>query len=169
MTEVELRALFINAVEIRLLTKNSGKCRGKAFIEMKQVEHAENAAEYKKWELKGRKLEVDLCGSKSKNNEKLANLESATISIKANMEFDHLDLEDVFTDPCAIRIPNNGLNIAYIQFEDVETAKKYMDDKNFELGGETVTMKYVPNRPTVQKAPRTKGIFRALFICSTLL
>ena len=38
----QIKALFINATEIRVLKKNNGQGRGKAFIEMKSVENAES-------------------------------------------------------------------------------------------------------------------------------
>lgn len=159
VTEVELKTLFINATEIRLLTRNNGTCRGKAFIEMNEVENAENAASYGKWDFRGRKLDVDLCGRKSKNSEALSNLESATLSIKANMEFDLMDLEEVFTDPCDIRIPKNGLNLAYVQFDSVDIAKKYMEGEELDVNGSAITLKYVPDRHTAEKPTRAKGIF----------
>ena len=65
----ELEALFINAKEVRLLTQASGKRRGKAFVEMTTVEAAHKAHEYKKWDLRKKRLEVDLCGSKSNNTD----------------------------------------------------------------------------------------------------
>ena len=103
---------------------------------------------YKQWTLKGRKLEVDLCGAKSKTSDSRANIETSTVSLKVNCEFDLDDLSDIFTDPCDIRIPVKGPNIAYIQFEDKETAKKYFN-KNLEVNGEPIAMKYVPDRITV--------------------
>ena len=109
-------------------------------------------------------MEVDLCGAKSKTVEARANLETATISLKVNCEFDLDDLSDIFTDPCDIRIPVKGPNIAYVQFEDKETAKKYFDDKELEVNGEPITMKYVPDRITVAKEEkRTKGTSRFLW------
>lgn len=68
-TVEELEALFSEAKEVRLLTKASGKCRGKAFVEMNTVEAAHKAHAYKKWDLRKKRLEVDLCGSKSNNTE----------------------------------------------------------------------------------------------------
>ena len=41
-TVEQLKTLFVNATEIRILTKNNGSSRGKAFIEMKSVETAES-------------------------------------------------------------------------------------------------------------------------------
>ena len=40
--EEELKTLFVNAIDVRILRKNTGIGRGKAFIEMDTVEHAEN-------------------------------------------------------------------------------------------------------------------------------
>merc|ERR1712142_61886 len=33
----QIKVLFVNATEVRLLTKNNGQSRGKAFVEMKNV------------------------------------------------------------------------------------------------------------------------------------
>lgn len=156
VTKELLNTLFINATEIRLLTKNNGQCRGKAFIEMATVAHAESAAAYHKWELSGRKLEVDLCGSKSKTSESRAKLESATLSLKGNIELDAEDLKDLFDEPCAIRIPKSGMNIVYVQFEDVETAKKYMEQE-LEVNGTTLATAFVPDRISAERKPREKG------------
>lgn len=156
VTKELLNTLFINATEIRLLTKNNGQCRGKAFIEMATVGHAESAAAYHKWELSGRKLEVDLCGSKSKTSESRAKLESATLSLKGNIELDAEDLKDLFDEPCAIRIPKSGMNIVYVQFEDVETAKKYMEQE-LEVNGTTLATAFVPDRISAERKPREKG------------
>ena len=91
---------------------------------------------------------MDLCGAKSKTSDARANIETSTVSLKVNCEFDLDDLSDIFTDPCDIRIPVKGPNIAYIQFEDKETAKKYYN-QNLEVNGEPIAMKYVPDRITV--------------------
>lgn len=45
VTVEEMKTLFINAIDVRLLTKNNGHCRGKAFVEMNSVEKAENASQ----------------------------------------------------------------------------------------------------------------------------
>ena len=156
VTKELLQTLFINATEIRLLTKNDGRCRGKAFIEMATVAHAESAAAYHKWELSGRKLEVDLCGSKSKTSEARAKLESATLSLKGNIELDAEDVRDLFDESCQIRIPKSGMNIVYVQFEDVETAKKYKK-QHLEVNGTTLVAAFVPDRISAERKPREKG------------
>ena len=40
-TEEQIKVLFVNAEEIRMLKKNNGASRGKAFIEMNSIENAE--------------------------------------------------------------------------------------------------------------------------------
>ena len=52
VTVEEMKALFINAVDVRLLTKNNGHCRGKAFVEMNSVEKAESASQVRDFEIK---------------------------------------------------------------------------------------------------------------------
>ena len=52
----QIKVLFVNATEVRLLTKNNGQSRGKAFVEMKSVETAESASKFKGWSLGGRQL-----------------------------------------------------------------------------------------------------------------
>jgi len=155
-TVEDLEALFINAKEVRLLTKASGKCRGKAFVEMKTVEAAHKAHEYKKWDLRKKRLEVDLCGSKSSNTDADEIKETGTLSIKANTEFDEMDLEDLFEDPVQIRFPKNGLNIAYAQFESKEVAKKYKES-DLEINGQQIVFSYVPDRLSAAPKGRKKG------------
>jgi len=155
-TVEELEALFINAKEVRLLTKASGKCRGKAFVEMNTVEAAHKAHEYKKWDLRKKRLEVDLCGSKSNNTDVDEIKETGTLSIKANTEFDEMDLEDLFEDPVQIRFPKNGLNIAYAQFESKEVAKKYKES-DLEINGQQIVFSYVPDRLSAAPKGRKKG------------
>ncbi|CAG5107744.1 Oidioi.mRNA.OKI2018_I69.chr1.g3469.t1.cds [Oikopleura dioica] len=155
-TVEELEALFIHAKEVRLLTKASGKCRGKAFVEMKTVEAAQKAHDYKKWDLRKKRLEVDLCGAKSSNTNIDEIKETGTLSIKANTEFDEMDLEDLFEDPVQIRFPKNGLNIAYAQFESKEVAKKYKES-DLEINGQTIVFNYVPDRVSAPSKSRKKG------------
>ena len=45
-TEEQIKVLFVNSQEIRMLKKNNGASRGKAFIEMNSVENAEKV---KRW------------------------------------------------------------------------------------------------------------------------
>ena len=52
----------------------------------------------------GRKLVVDLCGSKSATFEERTNMESTTLSVQGNTEFDEDDLRQTFEDAVAIRI-----------------------------------------------------------------
>ena len=40
-TEEQIKVLFVNSEEIRMLKKNNGASRGKAFIEMNSIENAE--------------------------------------------------------------------------------------------------------------------------------
>lgn len=155
-TVEELEALFSEAKEVRLLTKASGKCRGKAFVEMNTVEAAHKAHAYKKWDLRKKRLEVDLCGSKSNNTEADEIKETGTLSIKANTEFDEMDLEDLFEDPVQIRFPKNGLNIAYAQFESKEVAKKYKES-DLEINGQQIVFSYVPDRLSAAPKGRRKG------------
>jgi len=54
--------------------------------------------------LDGRKLVVDLCGSKSATFEERTNMESTTLSVQGNTEFDEDDLRQTFEDAVAIRI-----------------------------------------------------------------
>merc|ERR1712131_91174 len=81
-TEEQIKVLFVNSQEIRLLKKNNGASRGKAFIEMNSMENAEKASKFKNWTLDGRKLVVDLCGSKSATFEERTNMESTTLSVQ---------------------------------------------------------------------------------------
>lgn len=78
------------------------------------------------------------------------------MSIKANTEFDEMDLEDLFEDPVQIRFPKNGLNIAYAQFESKEIAKKYKES-DLEINGQTIVFNYVPDRVSAPSKGRKKG------------
>ena len=62
------------------------------------------ASKFKNWTLDGRKLVVDLCGSKSATFEERTNMESTTLSVQGNTEFDEDDLRQTFEDAVAIRI-----------------------------------------------------------------
>ena len=46
-TEEQIKVLFVNAEEIRMLKKNNGASRGKAFIEMNSIENAEKVKQLK--------------------------------------------------------------------------------------------------------------------------
>merc|ERR1712137_774051 len=154
-TEEQIKVLFVNAEEIRMLKKNNGASRGKAFIEMNSIENAEKASKFKNWTLDGRKLAVDLCGSKSATFEERTWMESTTLSVQGNTEFDEDDLRQTFEDAVAIRLPKNMENIAYVQFDSVETAKKYKE-MDLEINSVPISSKFVPDRMSAERK-RTKG------------
>merc|ERR1711953_509914 len=154
-TEDQIKVLFVNAEEIRMLKKNNGASRGKAFIEMNSIENAEKASKFKNWTLDGRKLVADLCGSKSATFEERTNMESTTLSVQGNTEFDEDDLRQTFEDAVAIRLPKNMENIAYVQFDSVETAKKYKE-MDLEINSVPISSKFVPDRMSAERK-RTKG------------
>jgi len=105
--------------------------------------------------LDGRKLVVDLCGSKSATFEERTNMESTTLSVQGNTEFDEDDLRQTFEDAVAIRLPKNMENIAYVQFDSVETAKKYKE-MDLEINSVPISSKFVPDRMSAERK-RTKG------------
>merc|ERR1712106_19672 len=150
-----LKALFINATEVRILTKNNGTSRGKAFVEMKDVASAESAATYKSWVFEKRNLTVDLCGQKSSTFDERQIIESTTLSVRANCEFDMEDLEEVFPAAAQIRLPRSMENFAYVQFETIEAANEAMSSQ-IEVNGVGVAMKMVPDRETAPRH-RKKG------------
>merc|ERR1711962_1891901 len=154
-TDEQIKILFSNAEEIRMLKKNNGASRGKAFIEMNSIENAEKASKFKNWTLDGRKLVVDLCGSKSATFEERTNMESTTLSVQGNTEFDEDDLRQTFEDAVAIRLPKNMENIAYVQFDSVEMAKKYKE-MDLEINNVPINSKFVPDRISAERK-RTKG------------
>ena len=96
-----------------------------------------------------------MCGSKSNTFDERQNLESTTISVRGNAEFDLEDLEEAFPDAAQIRLPKSMENFAYVQFESVEKAKE-VSEEGVQINGVPVTMKFVPDRMTAPRA-RKKG------------
>ena len=82
-------------------------------------------------------------------------MESRTLSIKGNAEFDQDDLLDQFPQAAAIRFPQNMDNIAYVQFETLEEAKS-LKENGVEINGVPVTLEFVPDRASGKKN-RVKG------------
>jgi len=154
-TVEHIKTLFVNATDVRILTKNNGSSRGKAFVEMKDVASAEKAAKFKSWVFNGRNLNVDLCGTKSSTFDERQNLESSTLSIRGQAEFDLADLEDAFPNAAQIRLPKSMENFAYVQFESVEAAKE-IKEQTIEINGVPIISKFVPDRESKPRA-RKKG------------
>lgn len=154
-TVEHLKALFVNATDVRILTKNNGTSRGKAFVEMKDVASAESAAKFKGWVFNKKNLTVDLCGQKSSTFDERENMASTTLSVRANCEFDLEDIEEVFPQATQIRLPKSMENFAYVQFESIEAAQEAMDAQ-VEVNGVGVAMKMVPDRMTAPRH-RKKG------------
>ena len=100
-------------------------------------------------------MTVDLCGSKSSTYDERVNLESCTLSIKGNAEFDQDDLVDQFPEAVAIRFPKNMDNIAYVQFETIEKAKN-IKEEGVQIAGVQTSLEFVPDRASGKKN-RVKG------------
>ena len=113
------------------------------------------AAKYKSWVFNGRNLNVDLCGSKSSTFDERQNLESSTLSIRGQAEFDLADLEDAFPNAAQIRLPKSLENFAYVEFESVEAAKE-VKEQTIEINGVPIILKFVPDRKSAPRA-RKKG------------
>ena len=124
------------------------------FIRVKTLSFNQ-AAKFKSWVFNGRNLNVDLCGTKSSTFDERQNLESSTLSIRGQAEFDLADLEDAFPNAAQIRLPKSMENFAYVQFESVEAAKE-IKEQTIEINGVPIISKFVPDRESKPRA-RKKG------------
>ncbi|EPY82341.1 nucleolin [Camelus ferus] len=128
VTQDELKEVFEDAVEIRLISKD-GKSKGIAFIEFKTEADAEKTLEEKQGtEIDGRSISLYYTGEKGQGESKTLVL--SNLSFSATEE----TLQEVFEKATFIKVPQsqNGKSkgYAFIEFASFEDAKEALNSCN---------------------------------------
>ncbi|KAL7991129.1 hypothetical protein Chor_014559 [Crotalus horridus] len=172
VTQDELHAVFEDAVEVRLVSKD-GNSKGIAYIEFKSEADAEKALEKQGIEIDGRPIVLDYVGEKSQQEGRKPSKgapsggESKTLVVN-NLSYDATEesLQEVFEKASAIRIPQNNQGrpkgYAFVDFATAEEAKEAMSScNNAEIEGRTIRLEF-SNSGGQSRSANTKGGFSRL-------
>ncbi|XP_038599181.1 nucleolin isoform X2 [Tachyglossus aculeatus] len=154
VTQEEMKEVFEDAVEVRLVTGKDGMSKGIAYIEFKTEADADKALEEKQGtEIDGRSIILDYTGEKSqgqensrggKNNSWTG--ESKTIVVN-NLAYSATEegLQEVFEKATLIKMPQNHQGrpkgYAFVEFSTAEDAKEALNScNNVEIEGRTIRL-----------------------------
>ncbi|XP_075386203.1 nucleolin [Tenrec ecaudatus] len=133
VTQDELKEVFEDAVEIRLVSKD-GKSKGIAYLEFKTEADAEKTLEEKQGtEIDGRSISLYYTGEKGQNQDHRG--ESKTL-VLSNLSYNATEetLQEVFEKATAIKVPQNqngkSKGYAFIEFASFEDAKEALSSCN---------------------------------------
>ncbi|XP_068020015.1 nucleolin [Melanerpes formicivorus] len=158
ITEEEMREVFENAVEIRMVMNKEGSSKGMAYIEFKSEADANKAlAEKQGTEVDGRAMILDYTGEKSHQEHQKGggDKESKTLIVN-NLSYAASEetLQEVFTKASSIKVPqtNQGRSkgYAFVEFPTVEDAKAALNSyNNTEVEGRVIRLEF--SSPAWQK------------------
>lgn len=151
ITEEELKEVFEDAMEIRLVSQD-GKSKGIAYIEFKSEADAEKNLEEKQGaEIDGRSVSLYYTGEKGQRQERTGKNstwggESKTL-VLSNLSYSATKetLEEVFEKATFIKVPQNPQGkpkgYAFIEFASFEDAKEALNSCNkMEIEGRTIRL-----------------------------
>ncbi|NXP76902.1 NUCL protein, partial [Ramphastos sulfuratus] len=150
ITEDEMREVFENAVEIRMVMNKEGSSRGMAYIEFKSEADANKALEEKQGtEVDGRAMVIDYTGEKShQEHQKGADKESKTLIVN-NLSYAATEetLQEVFKNASTIKMPqtNQGRSkgYAFIDFPTIDDARAALNSyNNTEIEGRVIRLEF---------------------------
>ncbi|XP_064020937.1 nucleolin [Pogoniulus pusillus] len=155
ITEDEMKEVFDNAVEIRMVLNKEGTSRGMAYIEFKSEADANKALEEKQGaEVDGRAMVIDYTGEKSQQ-EHQKDKESKTLIVN-NLSYAATEetLQEVFKNASFIRMPqtNQGKSkgYAFVDFPTLDDAKAALNSyNNTEIEGRVIRLEF--SAPSWQK------------------
>ncbi|NXD76479.1 NUCL protein, partial [Halcyon senegalensis] len=158
VTEEEMREVFENAVEIRLVMNKEGNSRGMAYIEFKTEADANKALEEKQGsEVDGRAMVIDFTGEKSLQDHQKGggDRESKTLIVN-NLSYAASEetLQELFKKASSIKMPqtNQGRpkGYAFVEFPTAEDAKEALNScNNTEIEGRAIRLEF--SSPAWQK------------------
>nr|ACO38649.1 nucleolin-like protein [Rattus norvegicus] len=151
ITEDELKEVFEDAVEIRLVSQD-GRSKGIAYIEFKSEADAEKNLEEKQGaEIDGRSVSLYYTGEKGQRQERTGKNstwsgESKTL-VLSNLSYSATEetLQEVFEKATFIKVPQNphgkSKGYAFIEFASFEDAKEALNSCNkMEIEGRTIRL-----------------------------
>ncbi|NXY23837.1 NUCL protein, partial [Atrichornis clamosus] len=155
LTEDELREVFENAVEVRIVVNKDGSSRGMAYVEFKTEAEANKALEEKQGtEIEGRAVIIDFTGEKSQQEHQKGG-ESKTLIVN-NLSYAATEetLQELFKKASSIKVPQNAQGrpkgYAFVDFATTEDAREALNScNNTEIEGRTIRLEF--SSPSWQK------------------
>ncbi|NXY50651.1 NUCL protein, partial [Ceuthmochares aereus] len=156
LTEDEIREVFENALEVRIVMNKEGNSKGMAYIEFKTEADANKALEEKKGtEIDGRTMVIDFIGEKSHQEHQKGGGESKTLIVN-NLSYAASEetLQELFKKASSIKVPqtNQGRpkGYAFVEFATAEDAKEALNScNNTEIEGRAIRLEF--SSPSWQK------------------
>uniref|UniRef100_A0A8C5JAN5 Nucleolin n=1 Tax=Junco hyemalis TaxID=40217 RepID=A0A8C5JAN5_JUNHY len=147
ITEEDIREVFENAVEVRIVMNKDGTSKGMAYIEFKTEAEANKALEEKQGtEIEGRAVVIDFTGEKSQQEHQKG--ESKTLIVN-NLSYAATEatLQEVFKKASSIKVPQNNQGrpkgYAFVDFATTEDAKEAFNSyNNTEIEGRTIRLEF---------------------------
>ncbi|XP_063264305.1 nucleolin [Prinia subflava] len=147
ISEDEIREVFENAMEVRIVMNKDGSSRGMAYIEFKTEAEANKALEEKQGtEIEGRAVVIDFTGEKSQQEHHKG--ESKTLIVN-NLSYAATEesLQEVFKKASSIKVPQNNQGrpkgYAFVDFATVEDAREALNScNNTEIEGRTIRLEF---------------------------
>ncbi|NXI92537.1 NUCL protein, partial [Psophia crepitans] len=158
LTEDEMREVFENALEIRIVMNKEGNSKGVAYIEFKTEADANKAMEEKQGtEIDGRAMVIDFTGEKShQDHQKGGGEKESKTLIVNNLSYAASEetLQEVFKKASSIKMPqtNQGRpkGYAFVEFPTAEDAKEALNSyNNTEIEGRAIRLEF--SSPAWQK------------------
>ncbi|NXK11483.1 NUCL protein, partial [Herpetotheres cachinnans] len=158
LTEDEMREVFENALEIRIVMNKEGNSKGVAYVEFKTEAEANKALEEKQGtEIDGRAMVIDFTGEKSHQEHQKGGgeRESKTLIVN-NLSYAASEetLQELFKKASSIKMPqtNQGRpkGYAFVEFPTTEDAKEALNScNNTEIEGRAIRLEF--SSPAWQK------------------
>ncbi|XP_075274274.1 nucleolin [Opisthocomus hoazin] len=158
LTEDEIREVFDNALEIRIVMNKEGNSKGMAYVEFKTEAEANKALEEKQGtEIDGRAIVIDFTGEKSHQEHQKGGgeRESKTLIVN-NLSYAASEetLQELFKKASSIKMPQNNQGrpkgYAFVEFPTTEDAKEALNScNNTEIEGRSIRLEF--SSPAWQK------------------
>ncbi|NXP08172.1 NUCL protein, partial [Thinocorus orbignyianus] len=151
LTEEEMREVFENAQEIRMVMNKDGNSKGMAYIQFKTEAEADKALEEKQGtEIDGRAMVIDFTGEKSHQDHQKGGgeRESKTLIVN-NLAYAASEetLQELFKKASSIKMPQNNQGrpkgYAFVEFPTTEDAKEALNScNNTEIEGRAIRLEF---------------------------
>ncbi|MBN3321432.1 NUCL protein, partial [Atractosteus spatula] len=171
ITQEELREVFQQAVDIRLLTAKDGSSKGIAYIEFETEAVAEKVLEEKQGaDVQGRSIILDYSGKKSQKGPRMSENMAGKTLVVNNLAYSATEesLQSTFEKAVAVRVPqNNGRakGYAFIDFENAEDAKEALEmHNNTDIEGRTIRLEYSKLAQKSDGGRGSSGPTKTLFV-----
>ncbi|NWR86964.1 NUCL protein, partial [Furnarius figulus] len=158
ITEDEIKEVFENAVEVRIMMNRDGSSRGMAYVEFKTEAEANKALEEKQGtEIEGRAVIIDFTGEKSQQEHQKGggDRESKTLIVN-NLSYAATEetLQELFQKASSIKLPQNNhgrsKGYAFVDFPTTEDAREALNSyNNTEIEGRAIRLEF--SAPSWQK------------------